>query len=439
MSPVSTTVTGLGIPDVDGVEGIIDLPSGVREFLRWNLAQQAWVGRAHPSMHQVDNVGMRSDGDPNLWKYPGDHIEIPNPRLGTVQFGFQIHKLLDAYEFWAAGLRLQEHLAVEMKGTSGLSDANPEIALAWYNLTDGENFLSPLSYNNGVRVSGNKDIYNYRWFSSGWQNTLIEQPPQAGDNWYPEIYLLGPQASFRNFTARHRWVAGTVGGVGGSDQASKYPPLDDIFLWNRASSIPLIDGATVSEWPDFSGRGFALSQSTLAKRPVIRRDGVGQMRHVRFDGVDDILRSVAITAQPITIFLVLRQNVGGGVQQVWAGNNAAGAPLIYRGDATDQVNVWANAGSDLIYHRAAPWPMPFTIWSAVINGASTNIWEGLTQVSAGDPGASGFGAGIVIGNNHAESLPAKIDIAEIIVSFKAAFAPERTAVINYLDAEYNIL
>ena len=61
--------------------------------------------------------------------------------------------------------------------------------------------------------------------------------------------------------------------------------------------------------------------------------------------------------------MVMRQRATGATQQVWLGTHGAGAPLIYRGDATDQVNFWSG-GSDAIYNRGSAWPSPWMVWSA---------------------------------------------------------------------------
>lgn len=432
MGLVSETVAGLGTPSEDGTVGLIRTASGHEVELYWNATQGAWLSKPRVAMRQKANVGMRTDGAAATWKYPLG-VESPDPGVNSVQFGFQIHKALGFGDLWAAGLRLQEHLSAEMF-TSGGSSA-PEIALNWYYLNEGDAFLTPVPTNQGVHLVGDNDPFVYHFFSTGWQNSPIAAPA-AGTHGYPEIYTFGTAVSFRNFAARYRWVAGDVGAEGSAEQAAKLPAVGNLLGWYAADNIPVVDGGAVAEWADYSGRGQAFQQATGAKRPSVQ--SAGGIRYVSFDGVDDCLKTIGeiVSGNPFTIFLVLRQNAGGATQQVWLGQKGAGAPLFYRGDATDQVNAWVG-GTDLIYHRASPWPSPFMVWTAVCNGATTTLYEGGTQVASGDAGSVGL-PGLTLGSNGSETLPAQIDVAEVILAFKAATTQERTDVVAYLQTKYGL-
>ena len=440
MGKISDTVAGLGIPRYSGEPGTIHVADGrevslIGERLGTNSAR--WVGPTTLSMRMIQNTGMASQGSPVAWKYPADHRE-GSQDPDRMAFGFQIHKVYHPAEFWDAGLRLQEHLSAQMKRNGADTTPLPEIALQWYELAHGDAFLSPPTEEArfGVRLQGTVENSGYRMCSTGWQNSPV-QGPQADKNWYPEIYLYGAATDFRSFTAYHRWVGGTVGGLGGNEQASKYPPISNVVNWHKARHIGAADLAAVPDWGDYSGRSRVLLQTSGTKQPIVRRDTASGFRYVRFASNDCMACADALQVdQPLTVFLVMRQNSGGGTQQVWVGPNQAGPTLLYRGDASNQVNVWAG-GTDLTYDRAANWPSSWMIWSVVLNGASTTIWENLSQVASGNPGSTGI-TGLKVGANFDESLPANIDVAEIIVASTAANDTVRAGVVNYLNAYYGI-
>ena len=382
-------------------------------------------------------------------KMPGSILvaaaEMPPLRPNPTAFGFQIHKVINAGELWAAGLRLQEHLSAEMRTTDDTSGIVPEIALAWYPLAEGDFFLSPVSFNHGVRVAADLQKGVLKQWSSGWQNgPVLTTPPDITDHLYPEIYLYGCTVNFRRFSAMHRWVAGTVGPTGDFEQSPSYPALsaNQVMQWNVADDITVADGAGVADWPDYSGRGRNLVQPTAAKRPIKMVDQLNGHSIVRFDGVNDFLRVISTPMdslsetifQPLCLFAVMAQRAEGAATQVWFGNPGA-PPLIFRDNAAGKINVWAS-GSDITYDHG-DWPMPFTIMSFALDGANSNVWENKVSKVSGDPGGSGFGR-LMVGNNLAESLVAAIDVAEIIVTSGVPNTTDRNALIDSLAAKYGI-
>ena len=421
----------------DGDAGVIRTPSGLEMGLTWNEAEEVWIGQPTISMRQIINLGMRTTGLPANWKYPGAFTET-GPLADQRGYGFQIHEVTDPlpYEMWQAGLRLQEHLSAEMKLAADPEAGPPEIALNWYELAEGEDFLSPTPVSQGVRLVGDTNLDTYRWHSSGWQNSPVAEP-LAESHWYPELYTLHGGVNFRHLTARHRWVGGPgIGELGSVERPSQYPALENVVSWHRARDVAAADTVAFSTWTDYSGRGRHLTQPTSAKRPNARRDTPGGMRYVRFNGAQCLRTSLLTTSQPVTVILVMRQQATGGTQQVWMGPNGSGAALLYRGDATNQVNVWAG-GTDLTYDRGSAWPSPWMIWSVVLDGDNTTVWENLTEVASGDAGDFGFG-GLVLGANNDESLPARIDVAELIVANSAVGDTAREDLVNALNDRYEI-
>lgn len=430
MGRVASTVAGLGTPIIDGEIGVIEVAGGHREVLNWNAAQKAWIGKPRYSMRQIDTWGMISQGPPSVWIYP-----FSSSGLGGVDtgYGFQIHAVRDADLLWNAGLRLQENLTAAMR--SGADGVIPEMALTWYDLDPGDNFLSPTPTNQGVHLVGEADASVLRSATTGWQNSPVAAPTK---NWYPELYTLGGNGSiiFERFTAQYRWVGGTLSG-GTAGETSYFPPIyNKVGTWLRASTIPRQHNEVVDTWPDYGGRGFHMKIRTGT--PVLKRGVPGDPEaYVYFDGVDDALQSVrypnAVWGPPSTLFMILRQRPGGSSPQMWVDAST----LLYRGSDTDQVNVWAGGGPDVTYNRGSNWPMPFTIISVTTDGTTQNIWENNVPKASGNSGSRGFGD-FTIGTNNAGTYPAAIDVAELLVYDKALNDTERTQVLDWLNTVYNL-
>ena len=450
MAEIFEHVDDLPVTPQDGTACGIRIPSAHVEHLIYHAAQNAWIGRQHWSMRAYQNEGFAVGGDIAFWRYPGDLGEIPQTGVHRTPKQFQIHKVLHGGELYAAGLRLQEHLSAQIKEFGGFgATGNPtDLALAWYPLADGDNFLSPDPFNHGVRIEtfDSADGKNYRQVSTGWQNTPpFDTEPDIDDHLYPEVYALGAPIHVRELTARHRWVAGDVGGAGDGED-SLYRPLDRMIGWYQAEQIYVADGQPVAEWGDMSGWGITLIQPTSGKRPIVMSES--GKRFVRFDGSNDSLHNIGrsqvlgggpnyAASPPITIYMVMRQRAAGATQQVWLGGNGGGPTLIYRGNSTNQVNYWSG-GSDAIYNRGSNWPSPWMVWSSELHtdGALT-IWEGTTPVFTGTAGTSGL-TGLVMGNNQAESLPAAIDVAEMLWTDILPGSGERASVVAYLEDKYGL-
>jgi hypothetical protein len=440
------TVAGLGAPDEDGVIGFVRLPSGHKEKLYWNIDQGAWIGLEHATMKQVQTTGMQSQGNPAFWKYPSQVEPLADPDRKA--YGFEIHTQLDASEFWEAGLTLQENLVAEIRALAADVPPPSEMALAWFPLGDGASFLSPDSTNHGVHLKATKpyaataEQFKYFWCSTGWQNSPAGAPP-PGENQYPELYVMGNSVVFRNFSAKHRWVGGVLtGGAVSSEKASTYPDYPGVTSWHVADDIALANDAQVAEWADYSGYGRTLLQPAAGKRPILKKTG-GPNGHafVRFDGIDDIMKSLVqpylvFDTGPITYFFVIAQRNSGGATQVWTSQIGGGAPLFYR-DGADEIHWWGGGSGDLIGHVGSNWPMPFSVVTLRSDGANSKITRNGVVLATGDHGDAS-GNGLVIGNNSGETFPAAVDVAEVITSFGAPNDAKHDALVASLMAKYGI-
>lgn len=450
---MASTVAALGAPSVDGARDFIRVADADVPPIEmvWNLAEQVWMSsREWQTCRMIDeDFGAAQSGPLAGWAYAGLNVGgIPdNPAATALPLGDPNSKGFQPFHFrrpdllWAAGLRLQEHLFVEMNSGDNVA---PRVALNWFNLDDGETFLSPEPLNIGVQAVGIADpVGRARRICTGWQNSPVAAPTKQ--DWYPLPYLRDSSSfRMRRLSAKARLVGGPgVGALGGSDLRTIPPILDSLYSHLVADLIPVADGAPVAEWTDASPLGRSLFQATPAFRPILVRDAPGWNGHavVRFDGIDDWLKTAPGTTlgtgQPFCIFLVLRQFVDGGAQQVWHESEGVGPPLIYRADAGDALNVWGG-GTERSYHVPGGWAAePRMIVSAQFDGAASDVWHNLTQVLSGDMGGTGV-QGMTIGAAWNQILPAKIEVAEIIAFYRALSTPERQQITNWLNSKYTI-
>lgn len=448
MANIVTSAASLGTPSADGAYAGLRLSNGHVEWLIWDLGAQIWRGRPHFTMRQIADYGQSTGGSPSAWKYPGSTREAPGYKYSlSTAFGIQIHKVIEGGALYNSGLRLQENLSAFIRKTQDLSDPPVQMALAWYPLAVGTDFLSPESFNHGVRLNDQGiDRSVSHWVTSGWQRTPdFSILPAPADILYPELYLLGPTANFRNFTAKHRWVYGPGSVAIGTQPSSAYP-VANLIGWFDAKSIPLVDGSSVDCWADQSGVGNNLIAPASGRRPIVMTQ-TGR-RFVRFDGIDDkLVRTdpgggtygdiISSANAPLTVFLVMNQTTGGNATQMWLMTGSQQAMMIYHGNSTNQINVWAGLGGDWIA-QGSGWGS-WKVYSIKLTAAGVaTVWENLTPLTmSGGGGTTGFG-GFTLGNSFNDAFPASIDIAEVIVCWRDMDNTERTNVVNSLRAKHNI-
>ena len=438
MTVVATTIDDFGTPTDDGTLGIIQT-AGAREALIWNDAQQAWIGRSRYTCRMSDAMAMRPTSSGYIQSKEPDNEP---PLLREAGFGFQLHQVTCATELWNAGLRIQECLSGELEFLSGYN-AFPSVWMNWYQFDPNDSFLAPdppfAAGIPGVVLSGDAEENVARFYSTGWQNSPIDTPIKA--SWMPDFY--GDSiARVKRFTARYRWVGGTVGGLGGSDLESRPPFVANLAWWLNADTITQTNGHAIDEWLDLSGHNRHLYQSSAGAKPTLVRNALNGHSAVRFDGSNDMLaNNTGQLNQPVTVFMVIQDNLASSGTHVWfdAGPNAT-IWLIYR-DSTNEVHLYQGGSGDLIYTRGSSWPMSYTILTAVINGNSTKVYEGLTLKASGgggNPGTATLGPGITLGARRDASLYSQVDIAEVLIYGGGLSDGDRTAVEGYLSAKYGL-
>lgn len=91
----------------------------------------------------------------------------------------------------------------------------------------------------------------------------------------------------------------------------KHPTtITGLKLWIKADAITGVsEGGSVSTWPDSSGNGYDVAQSTGGYQPVFRNSGMNERPAVDFDGSDDSMNNSSVlsnignaTGTVITVF-----------------------------------------------------------------------------------------------------------------------------------------
>ena len=222
-----------------------------------------------------------------------------------------------------------------------------------------------------------------------------------------------------------------------------------LVLWLRANTgtfqtvggvAAAADADPVGEWKDQSGSGNDVSQATAGFRPLLKTNIQSGKPVVRFDGVDDILRSGNITqAQPLTFFLIMKVIVRTDFAQVvsFGGGNGNGfkqSNVIdrYALDANDDSSNVSYTGLDL---------STFELLTILYNGASSELWFNTVSQGTGNPGTNGF-AGTTL--SLARSGPggsasySNIDVAELLVYGAVLSAADRASVEAYLNKHWGV-
>lgn len=198
----------------------------------------------------------------------------------------------------------------------------------------------------------------------------------------------------------------------------------------KASSINQADNTAVATWPALAGSN--MTQATSGSQPSYRTNVLNGKPVVRFDGVDDAIATATtmpVTAQPYTIYLVLKANVVSGVKTPASFTGAE----FYNNVAAR--TFWGGSSNRTFgTYTAGTWE----VWCAVADGASTLCAVNGTLVGSGSGGTSGNGTISRIGHSNNAGRNWDGDIAEVIYCSGAHDATQRAAVHAYVTAEYGI-
>lgn len=290
-------------------------------------------------------------------------------------------------------------------------------------------------------------IANYEWLCNG-------EPVASGRAATIEL-PVGQHA----LTLRATDDRGRVGHAGARvtvlPKDDPVPPRRQMVLWLKANDIGgLADGAPVQTWPDAAGNVLDPFQDDPAKRPVWHAEAVNGQPAVRFDGIDDKLRTryyrdLLSTSYNASAYVVFRAEGEVGERGLVSSNWTA-------------LTTTGEAGGGLGYTTAYPPPTGKTVWTNVkpatpasvgadrwVIGAFVRSGSGPGQTRLFVDGVRNDDAAAIpyhsmnaehgfIGCRRNEEGPWKGDIAEVLIYADALTDAEHEAVQRYLSGKYGL-
>lgn len=212
------------------------------------------------------------------------------------------------------------------------------------------------------------------------------------------------------------------------------PPfdLDFTIAWYPVHKLTFDADALVNKVRDLSGNRRHLLQGTLGKRPIFKTGQINGKPVLRFDGVDDELRTAAFAYnQPVNISVVVKM-VNDTFGYLFSSLSDFGVALFQTAEFGNHV-VKMFAGSVAAPVSVADVDTAYLI-TCEFNTSSSKIYrDTVQQGSTGNPGSQN-GNGLVLGNRYDSALPSQVDIAELVI-----YDPSiRSDVESYLMAEYSL-
>jgi len=212
------------------------------------------------------------------------------------------------------------------------------------------------------------------------------------------------------------------------------PPIG-MAMWLKADSLGMGDGDTITTWPDQSGNGFDVFQSTADNRPIFKLGIRNGLPVVRFDGVDDLLANDAVLnpfPDPASWTIAVAYSTAdttGGRRVVGCNANTLVGPYsgkyqVYDGGFTDGPNV-----------VPGDWVVQIGVHT---NGSGASQF--LNGELAGSPtaGTQHTGDGIGIGAAFATGEFCTCDVGDVLIYPSALNTANRQALEDYLGAKYSI-
>ena len=231
------------------------------------------------------------------------------------------------------------------------------------------------------------------------------------------------------------------------------PLTAQLAAWYRASDLAQPDGSSVVAWPDTSGSGATLLQTTGLLAPTLVAGALGGQAVVRFDGNAQLNRSFPPGYQAgdaaWSLYVVCTPNPPYNPCHLFGWGNSAATDGRVMLTLNKFGGIWGwqvdtQGGTSRAYQAAL---VPQIV--SADNAAGANITAASLYINGAvgtllDPGAGGplnvpspvFDVRTGNPNNSADRW--RGDIAEILYYHKRHNASERAQVLTYLSARYAI-
>lgn len=211
-----------------------------------------------------------------------------------------------------------------------------------------------------------------------------------------------------------------------------YPTaLDDAnHWWYDATDLATItkDGSDlVSDWAAKGGAktGKNLLQATGTNQPLWVTPGT-----IRFDGVDNFLKSAAFTwNQPEFIYMLIKQITWTSLDRLFDGNVTNGGALFQYPD-TPKLRIYAG-GSGIPTDGVSLTLDTWAIIRVLFNGAASKLIVDNNTPGTGDPGANNMGGFTLGARGAANSYWSNIEVKDIVCC-NTTDAANETEIYNWL-------
>lgn len=251
-------------------------------------------------------------------------------------------------------------------------------------------------------------------------------------------------------------IAGPNRFLGRVAAASPWTPasISGLALWFKADALALNDGDAVTTWPDSSGNGYDLSQSTTAAKPTYKTAILNSLPVVRFDGGDVLNRDTTpLPLRTHSLFVVFRESSAVTSAGVFVMKPAAGDDYNRNdGIALDTYNnvgyLVVSAGTPTQYLTyvgstgASPWGVYTHVLSAssgvlYYNGAAGAADSTFSTLNVNSAGGFLVG-GRFLGGAISAGTRLNGDVAEILLYNTTLSSDDRLLVERHLGAKYGI-
>ncbi len=200
--------------------------------------------------------------------------------------------------------------------------------------------------------------------------------------------------------------------------SAAFSPLDlSPVLWLDAADTSTIteSGGAVSQWDDKSGNGNHVTQGTAAAQPTTGTRTINSINVLDFDGGDWLrTATAAVTSQPFTMFVVGHSD--SGVSDTMLDSRTAADRVAFVMQLATNLRVLAGS---LLSATGATVTGADHIFTAIVDGASSEIFVDASSYGTGNPGANSYepatvGGSYVNGLNTWDGAIAEIVIVSTV-------------------------
>ncbi|MEY3501639.1 MAG: hypothetical protein RL308_3312, partial [Bacteroidota bacterium] len=205
--------------------------------------------------------------------------------------------------------------------------------------------------------------------------------------------------------------------------------LPSLKLWLKSDNV-ILNGLNVSQWNDASGNNFNLTQSNIAKQPIQSLNALNGYPSVRFDGVNDNLKSLfgQNFTGPFTIIILMNSTSSNPVFIYDGGTSYLS--MIYLNN-----NLYIQSGApNISYAKTAPFSYRF--FQNQYNNTQSKIFENGIQKLVGSLPAANLD-GFTLGTRYQQdTFFFKGDIIEVIIYNSILGIQDKIDIESYLLNKY---